>query len=123
MRVSYLERYIKRLGSGQEVADRFCKVSSSERMLMKAFATQALLSIKFMEHYQPDPFVGEQSTVKYMKNGKTWDDFALRQGIKEFERYAKKYLRNGDRRMGFISARSKRELMANNRSQKTSHSS
>jgi len=54
-----------------------------------------------------------------MKNGKTWDDFAPRQDIKEFERHAKKYLRNADRRMKSIAARSKRELMR----EKTNNSS
>lgn len=94
------------IGSGQEVADYFCKSSPRKRMSMKEFATQAFLSIKFMEQNRPDLFVGGQPTVKYMKKNEEWDIFAPRQDIKEFERHAKKYLKNSDRRMKTIAAMS-----------------
>jgi 20S proteasome alpha/beta subunit len=99
------------IGSGQEVADHFCKSSLRKQISMKEFATQAYLAIKFMEQGRPDLFVGGTPTVKYMKDNEKWDIFAPYKDMKEFEHYAKKYLKNSDRRMKSIAAASKRELM------------
>ena len=103
------------IGSGQEVADHFCKSLPHTRTSMKGFATQAYLSIKFMEQGRPDLFVGGTPTVKYMKKDQEWDIFATDDN-KEFEQYAKKYLKNSERRMKSIAAESNRELMKRKRS-------
>ena len=102
------------IGSGQSVADYFCKSLPCKRTSMKKFAIQAYLSIKFMEQDRPDLFVGGTPTVKYMKKDEKWDIFAPRKDMREFEQHAKKYLKNSGRRMKSIAAESKRELMKHN---------
>jgi 20S proteasome alpha/beta subunit len=99
------------IGSGQEVADHFCKSSLRKQIFMKEFAAQAYLAIKFMEQGRPDLFVGGEPTIKYMKKNEIWDIFAPDKDKKEFEQYAKKYLKNSDRRMRSIAASSKRDLL------------
>ena len=113
-----IEDYVS-IGSGQEVADYFCKTLSHGQITMKAFATEAFLAIKFMDQNRPDLRAGGPPTVQYMNYNKEGDDEASSEDINEFERYAEKYLKNLDRQMKSIAARSKRELMT----KKTSHSS
>ncbi len=52
---------------------------------------------------------GGPPTVQYMNYNKEWDDEAS-EDINDFEQHAKKYLKNLDRRMKSIAAKSKREL-------------
>jgi 20S proteasome alpha/beta subunit len=113
-----IEDYVS-IGSGQEIADDFCKSLSHSEISMKTFATEAFLAIKFMEQNRPDLRVGGPPTVQYMDYNKEWDDEASSEDINEFEQYAKKHLKKLDRRMKSIAARSKRELMT----EKTNNSS
>jgi hypothetical protein len=64
-----------------------------------------------MEQDRPDLFVGRTPTVKYMNKNNEWDIFAPLNDLKEFEQYAKRYLKNSDRRMKSIAAKSKLELI------------
>src|SRR5918996_505821 len=84
------------IGTGRSVADHFCKSLSRKRTPMKEFAKQAYLAIKFMEQDRPDLFVGGTPTVKYMKKNEEWDIFAPPKDMKEFDQYAKKYLKSSN---------------------------
>jgi 20S proteasome alpha/beta subunit len=99
------------IGTGRTVADHFCKSLSRKRTTIREFAKQAYLAIKSMEQDRPDLFVGGTPTVKYMKKDEIWDIFAPPKDMREFEQHARKFLRNADRRMKSIAAKSKRELM------------
>jgi hypothetical protein len=107
---SRIEDYVS-IGSGQEVADNFCKSLSYNQISMKTFATEAFLAIKFMDQNRPDFRVGGPPTVQYMNYNKEWDNEASSDEINEFEQYVKKYLKNSDKRMKSIAAKLKRELM------------
>jgi 20S proteasome alpha/beta subunit len=98
------------IGSGQEVADHFCKSILHNRTSMKAFAMEAFLAIKFMDQNRPDLKVGGSPTVQYMNYDNEQDNEAPSKDINEFKRYAKLYLKDFDKQMKSITARSKREL-------------
>lgn len=103
------------IGSGQEVADYFCKSLSLNQISMKSFATEAYLAIRFMDQNRPDLRAGGPITVLYMNHNKEWD-YEASEDTDDFEQYAKKYLKNSDSRMRSIASTSKRELMKRNQS-------
>jgi 20S proteasome alpha/beta subunit len=104
------------IGSGQEVADHFCKSIPHNQTSMKAFAMEAFLAIKFMDKNRKDLKVGGSPTVQYMNYDNEQDNEAPPKDTKEFMRYAKQYLKNFDKQMKTITAKSKRELMKRKRS-------
>jgi hypothetical protein len=103
------------IGSGQVVADHFCKSIPHNQLSMKSFAREAFLAIRFMDQDRPDLRVGGPITVQYMNYKKEWD-YEASEDTNDFEQYAKKYFKNSDNRMKSIAAASKRELMKRNRS-------
>lgn len=91
------------IGSGQEMADDFCKSLPHNQISMKNFAERAVLAIRFMEQNRRDLGVGGPITIRYMKYDSEWDT-KPDDDIDDFEQYAKKYLKKSDRQMKSIAA-------------------
>ena len=64
-----------------------------------------------MDQNRPDLRVGGPPTVQYMNYDNVWDNEAPSKDIHEFRKYANQYLKNFDKQMKSIEAKSKRELI------------
>ena len=83
----------KAIGSGEDLADKFCKRLDFGKITMKEFTKHAYLSIMFMNQYCPALGVGvepeETPDIRYMSYNETWDVDPVKKKPEDIEGFKK----------------------------------